>query len=65
MNLMATYYAIEIKDEHGIWYRPANWMVAKKWIPDRVRQLVKEGKKVRVKEIKEYWDEKIVDWWWK
>ncbi len=60
MNLTSTYYAVEVQDENGIWFKPACWMVSKQYIGDRVSQLEKEGWKVRIKIIREYTDEKII-----
>lgn len=59
MNLISTYYAVEIYED-GIWRKPACWMVDKKYISDRVKQLEKEGWKVRVKIVREYKDEQVV-----
>ncbi len=60
MNLISTYYAIEIQDKDGIWIKPACWMVDKKWLKDRVKQEEKKGNKVRVKRVREYTDEEII-----
>jgi hypothetical protein len=59
LTLIATYYAVEIYD-NGIWRRPANWRVEKKWLPDRVRQLELEGHEVRVKVVNEYREEIVI-----
>jgi len=62
--LTNTYYAVEILDPtNGLWYKPANWMVAKKWLTIRVNQLNRQGYAVRVKEIKEYREETVIESW--
>lgn len=62
--LTNTYYAVEILDPtNGLWYKPANWQQQKKWITDRVRQLRQQGHEVRVKEIKEYREETVIESW--
>lgn len=60
MQVITTYFAIEVKDENGIWHKPACWKVEKKWLLDRVRQLRAEGQEVRVKRVTEYLEEEII-----
>ena len=60
MNLVSVYYAVEIND-NGIWRKPACWMIDKKYISDRVKQLQKEGWKVRVKQVREFVEEEVID----
>jgi len=60
MNLVATYYAVEVCED-GIWRKPANWRVDKKWIVSRVKQLEDEGWKVRVKQVREFVDEEVIE----
>lgn len=62
--LTNTYYAVEILDPtNGLWYKSAHWQPQKKWITDRVRQLKQQGHEVRVKEIKEYREETVIESW--
>jgi len=63
MNLIETYYAVEICED-GIWRKPAHSRVDKKWLASRVRQLEDQGWKVRVKQVREFVDEEVIEKYW-